>query len=187
MSGLSVIKKTFPDKFGILRPLVVAVLVLTWYMTFFACNLSGGKYFYVSNLLMHFVFLKSEALWSMMMLVILCVLLAASFSARLFYAVLIGFCVEFSFLVITSFLGCGIFWNANGSKTLNDIYIADILISLVSAKPFDFLYGFLVSEDKYVTGRYGFDVFSIIPAVACGIGTLITSKPKCSHKRGGSE
>jgi len=172
MSGLSAIKKAFSDKPGIIRPLVVAVLILTWYMTFFACVLSDGKYFYVSNLLMWFVFLKSEALWSVMMLVILCVFLAASFSDKLLNYLVIGFLVETAFSMLSSWVGFGIHWNANGSTTINDFYIADILTSLASTKPFSFLYGFLVSEDKYVTGGYGYDVFGIIPAVACLIGAI---------------
>jgi len=187
MSGLSIIKKTLPDKPGVMRPFVVVVLIFTWYMTFFACVLSDGKYFYVSNLLMYFVFLKSEALWSAIMLLLLCVLIAAPFSEKLFHAVHIGFCVELVFLVFTSLSGFGIFWNANGSKTLNDIYIAEMFTSFATARPFSYLYGFLVSEDKYAIGRYAYNLFSIVPAISYIIGIIPISwrehlKKKGDHK-----
>ena len=184
MSGLSAIKKAFSDKPGIIRPLVVAVLVLTWYMTFFACILSGGKYFYISNLLAHFVFLKSKVLWSMIMLAILCVLLATPFSEKLFRVVLIGFLIDAVLLLFSSEIGFGIHWNANGATTVNDVIVADIFTSLAKERPFCFLYGSFVGEDTFETCMHGYYIFAIIPSVAITIGGFTVPWREYLKKRG---
>jgi uncharacterized membrane protein len=69
--------------------------------------------------------------------------------------------VDFYLLMGISFAGYGIFSNANGSHSLNGVYVFDYFYPLISLEHIKILTGWMVNyEDKYIVGEYLFNFFT---------------------------
>ena len=125
----------FSDKITKTRAFFFVCTIVFWYSLFVpTVMINQDKFFYPSNLISEILFALYRPMGWLFLLATAMLIFLTLFNDKIYKATLKIIMFDLYCLIIASFLGYGIHSNANGSNSLNGLYIYDFIFSAMPHK-----------------------------------------------------